>query len=409
MGRSRLAWALGAIAPWQLGAILAVSMPADAGQELMSGASFAPIALRTPAAPDNLIPPQVAGTADARSGLWSSTPSLLREASLSIPDPAPSQRLADEIEPRAERKSGPAGSPSIDRSRKSDPVAGLRPTFEAPLRRPGGLANLRAYELFFDHDENSPVSGFEPGEAADPGSLAVFEPWADGEAPTTAPSTAGASPRQESGAQTMRPASVNERLMQGATPQVRRAEALGSTTPAQADSTPVEVAAVATPPRAEQPDTSAPPRTERPAFAALVERDDAGREQRCLADAIYFEARGESEEGQAAVAQVVLNRAASGLYPSTICGVVYQNRRRHNACQFSFACDGRALRVNEPEAWRTAARIAAEVTAGTTYVSDVGGATHYHANYVRPRWARSLEKMDVIGRHVFYKLRRGET
>ena len=144
-------------------------------------------------------------------------------------------------------------------------------------------------------------------------------------------------------------------------------------------------------------------------YATLIGRDDAGAEKRCLAEAIYFEARGESEEGQAAVAQVVLNRVASGLYPASICGVVYQNRQRRNACQFSFACDGRSLRVAEPEAWRTAVRIADEVSAGTTYVSDVGGATHYHANYVRPRWARSLEKMDVIGRHIFYKLRPGQT
>jgi spore germination cell wall hydrolase CwlJ-like protein len=119
---------------------------------------------------------------------------------------------------------------------------------------------------------------------------------------------------------------------------------------------------------------------------------------RCLAETIFFEARSESDEGQAAVAQVVLNRVSSGLYPSIICGVVYQNRQRRNACQFSFACEGRSLLLNEPEAWRRVVRIAAEVTAGATYVSDVGGAKHYHANCVRPRWAKSLEKMDVIGR-----------
>jgi spore germination cell wall hydrolase CwlJ-like protein len=141
----------------------------------------------------------------------------------------------------------------------------------------------------------------------------------------------------------------------------------------------------------------------------LFDGDGAEQEKRCLAEAIYFEARGESEEGQAAVAQVVLNRVSSGLYPATICGVVYQNRQRRNACQFSFACDGRSLRVAEPDAWRTAVRIAGAVSTGATYVSDVGRATHYHANYVRPRWARSLEKMDVIGHHIFYKLRPGQT
>lgn len=208
---------------------------------------------------------------------------------------------------------------------------------------------------------------------------------------------------------TMRPASVNERLIQGATPPVRRAEALSSTTPSPAHSTPVEVEALAPAPQTAVPEASVAPQTPAwPGYAAAMGRKGA-KEMRCLAEAIYFEARGEPEEGQAAVAQVVLNRVSSGLYPSTICGVVYQNRQRHNACQFSFACEGGALRVNEPEAWRVAVRIAAEVAAGATYVSDVGGATHYHANYVRPRWARSSEKIDVIGHHIFYKLRPGQT
>jgi spore germination cell wall hydrolase CwlJ-like protein len=109
------------------------------------------------------------------------------------------------------------------------------------------------------------------------------------------------------------------------------------------------------------------------------------------------------------VAQVVLNRVASGLYPATICGVVYQNRRRWHGCQFSFACEGKSLRVSEPDAWQSALRIAAEVTNGKTYVPDIAGSTHYHANYVRPSWARRLEKMDVIGHHVFYKLRPGQS
>jgi spore germination cell wall hydrolase CwlJ-like protein len=149
---------------------------------------------------------------------------------------------------------------------------------------------------------------------------------------------------------------------------------------------------------------------ERPNFAALLaDPDTAAREERCLAEAIYFESRSEPEDGQAAVAQVVLNRAQSGLYPTSICGVVYQNRHRRNACQFSFACEGKALRVTEPDSWRTATRIAREVLEGKTYLSDVGASTHYHANYVRPKWARALKKMDVIGNHIFYKLRPGQT
>ena len=112
----------------------------------------------------------------------------------------------------------------------------------------------------------------------------------------------------------------------------------------------------------------------------MIETAKSEPEQRCLAQAVYFEARSEPEEGQAAVAQVVLNRAMSGLYPGSVCGVVFQNQQRRNACQFSFTCEGHALRVSESEAWTSAVRIAREVTDGSTYVSDVGGATHYHAS-----------------------------
>jgi spore germination cell wall hydrolase CwlJ-like protein len=141
----------------------------------------------------------------------------------------------------------------------------------------------------------------------------------------------------------------------------------------------------------------------------LIGQDQSASEKDCLAEAIYFEARGEPEEGQAAVAQVVLNRVSSGLYPSSICGVVFQNRSHYHGCQFSFACEGRSLRVTEPEAWASAQRVADEVTAGRTYVADVGAATHYHADYVRPQWSRRLKRLDVIGHHIFYELRPGQT
>jgi len=202
----------------------------------------------------------------------------------------------------------------------------------------------------------------------------------------------------------MRPASINARLAQGATPAVPRAIGLASTTPAPADATPIEVYAAAGLPK----DTTVVP-VDRPAYAALVGQDQSAREMHCLAEAIYFEARGEPEEGQAAVAQVVLNRVSSGLYPSTICGVVFQNRSHYHGCQFSFACEGRSLRITEADAWTTATRVAEEVTAGKTYVADVGAATHYHADYVRPHWSRQLKRLDVIGHHIFYELRPGQS
>jgi hypothetical protein len=126
------------------------------------------------------------------------------------------------------------------------------------------------------------------------------------------------------------------------------------------------------------------------------------REMQCLAEAVYFEARSEPERGQAGVAQVVLNRTQSGAYPTTVCGVVYQNRHRYLACQFTFACEGKSLRITEPGPWRTASRIARDVAEGRTYLSGVGNATHYHANYVRPWWARYMDKREKVGSHIFY-------
>ena len=144
---------------------------------------------------------------------------------------------------------------------------------------------------------------------------------------------------------------------------------------------------------------------EKPNYAESVSPDHMGREERCLAEAVYFEARSEPEAGQAAVAQVVLNRVKSGLYPSTICGVVYQNRNRYMGCQFSFACEGKSLRVTEPDAWARASHVATNVLNGDTYIANVGSALNYHANYVRPGWARYLERAGTIGHHIFYKPR----
>jgi spore germination cell wall hydrolase CwlJ-like protein len=126
-------------------------------------------------------------------------------------------------------------------------------------------------------------------------------------------------------------------------------------------------------------------------------------EQQCLASGIYFEARGESVKGQAAVAQVILNRVRNPAYPKTICGVVYQNEDWRNRCQFSFACDSIKDRVNSQYHWRVARDVAMAVTAGRIWLPQVGSATHYHAVYVRPNWARTMEKVGRIGMHVFYR------
>lgn len=133
----------------------------------------------------------------------------------------------------------------------------------------------------------------------------------------------------------------------------------------------------------------------------------SAREQACLANGIYFEARGESLRGQAAVAQVILNRVRNPTYPNTICGVVYQNQNMRNACQFSFACDGKKDVVASPSHYKTAQDIAMAVTAGKIFLPEVGSSTHYYAQYVSPGWARAMNRMSKIGLHIFYRTRGG--
>ena len=135
--------------------------------------------------------------------------------------------------------------------------------------------------------------------------------------------------------------------------------------------------------------------------------DEASRakSEKCLAEAIYFEARGEAVRGQMAVAQVVLNRAFSGKYPNTVCGVVYQNAHRHLACQFTFACDRIPDVIREPDMWERAKTIAVEMLDGKLWLPEVGKATHYHAYWVRPSWVREMTKMHKLGVHTFYRPR----
>jgi spore germination cell wall hydrolase CwlJ-like protein len=130
--------------------------------------------------------------------------------------------------------------------------------------------------------------------------------------------------------------------------------------------------------------------------------------EKCLADAIYFESRGEVKKGQVAVAQVVINRAFSGFYPNDICGVVYQNANRYLACQFTFACEGKKLIVEEPDMWKQATEIAHDMLGGKLWLDEIGKATHYHASWVRPTWVREMRKIDRIGVHTFYRPRAWE-
>jgi Cell Wall Hydrolase len=127
--------------------------------------------------------------------------------------------------------------------------------------------------------------------------------------------------------------------------------------------------------------------------------------EKCLANAIYFEARSEPVRGQIAVAQVVMNRVFSGFYPNDVCGVVYQNAHRRLACQFTFACDGIRDVVNDRAAWARAKRVARDTLDGKLWVAEVNKATHYHAYWVHPGWVRTMKKMHKLGVHTFYRPR----
>ncbi len=143
-----------------------------------------------------------------------------------------------------------------------------------------------------------------------------------------------------------------------------------------------------------------------PAERLKLEGSARAKAEKCLAEAIYFESRGEAVRGQIAVAQVVLNRAFSGYYPSTVCGVVYQNAHRYLACQFTFACDRHADVIRDQDAWQRAKRIAGDALDGKLWLPEVGKATHYHAYWVRPNWVREMARMHKLGVHTFYRPRR---
>ncbi len=142
-----------------------------------------------------------------------------------------------------------------------------------------------------------------------------------------------------------------------------------------------------------------------PAQRLELQGKDYDKAEKCLAQAIYFEARNEPARGQQAVAQVVLNRVFSPYYPKDVCSVVYQNAHRHLSCQFTFACDGKPESINEQGAWSRANRIATQTLNAKVWLPEVDKATHYHAAYVRPNWIRDMKVMVRYGLHTFYRPR----
>ena len=127
-------------------------------------------------------------------------------------------------------------------------------------------------------------------------------------------------------------------------------------------------------------------------------------EMTCLAEAVYYEARGESVEGQRAVAEVVLRRTRDHRFPNTVCSVVYQGAHKRNACQFSFACDGIGHGRRDRLAWKRAVEVARYETTGEGRLTDtVSGAQYFHTTRVNPPWARRFIRTAKIGTHIFYR------
>ena len=149
------------------------------------------------------------------------------------------------------------------------------------------------------------------------------------------------------------------------------------------------------------PMTTAPVPAAR-AFTFGETGSDAERAIDCLAATAYYEAANEPLEGQMAVMQVVLNRVRHPAFPKSVCGVVFQGHERSTGCQFSYTCDGSLARRPSQAAWDRFRDMAHSMLNGSVY-APVGWATHYHADYVLPYWSAKLDKVHVVGRHIFYR------
>ncbi len=127
-----------------------------------------------------------------------------------------------------------------------------------------------------------------------------------------------------------------------------------------------------------------------------------GDQWACLAEALYFEARGESVKGQFAVAEVILNRVDSPQFPDSICAVINQGTGRKYQCQFTYTCDGHKEIINEPRAFQRVGKVAKLMVNGAPrQLTD--GATYYHTRAVSPRWSRKFDRTTSIGEHHFYR------
>jgi len=137
-------------------------------------------------------------------------------------------------------------------------------------------------------------------------------------------------------------------------------------------------------------------------WLSSLPKASGGAEWRCLSEALYFEARGESIKGQFAVAEVIMNRVDSARFPGSVCNVINQGTGRKFACQFTYTCDGHKEVISEPRAFQRVGKVAKIMLNGAPR-ELTGGATYYHTNAVRPRWSRKFARTTTIGVHHFYR------
>lgn len=415
MRGERASWGL-RVSRWGLCAGLLMSFTAKAGIDVTTGYSAATLSDASAILSDKTVPPI------SSAWLLSSLPADVRAESPAFGSLFGTERRV-EAEPhlgeplRGELKQGPKQWPVVERRMKGDLDPDANDDFSIPT------PSASAWMIAPPRDVVSSFSGSANAQLS-PRSWLRFEEMPTEGSTSTAIASAPMSP--EAAAAGMTPAQA-EAVNAQTTPITPDTLIVASTTPLQVETAPepVAVAAAKIAPSAETPKpakknvtiAAVAPNTlqglsklkaEEPVtrvgrgYRDLINSANLSREERCLAEAVYFEARSEPELGQAAVAQVVLNRIKSGLYPTSICGVVYQNSHKHLACEFTFTCEGKSLAVTEPGPWETAVRLSKAVLDGRNYNPRVANATHYHANYVSPRWGKHLKKLDVIGRHIFY-------
>jgi hypothetical protein len=376
MGRSRIGWVISVAAPWCVAFAVLLSITAEAEQEpseftsafarshILDGSARLASAIltgRAPRAVDEDGQPLPIVQARYVAGDWD--------------EPAVDSH---ESEPNGTLKETGQKFPAVERGAKGNPLIGP-PSFNAKrLNDRRAQAERYAHNSWPRELEDPRDDEFDPGHTMSP----------------PRPADGGASESE--------PEALS--FDDGATPAPPLEFALNSSSPTSSDGVVVVVesdgSGLTTVPQLSDADG-------KPNYAALIDPKDSARQMRCLAEAIYFESRSEPEEGQAAVAQVVLNRVRSGIYPTTVCGVVYQDRNRPFACQFTFACEGKSLRIEEPGPWAVATRVAEQVVSGANYNPKVGVAVNYHANYVAPFWVGYLKRVDRIGAHIFYAMRDG--